>query len=175
MLKNKKTAALAAALLIFSGSIILLVEKKDSLYHESTGTVSSVQNNDDHITNSRRNIITETVKKVSSSIVGINVTEVVQYQDPFSSMFNDPFFRQFFGDRSTNQKVKSLGSGFIISDDGYIVTNDHVAGNASEITVTMTNGEQVPAKLIGSDRASDICLLKINKSNLPYVSFGNSR
>ena len=172
--KNKKTALLIAALLIFSGSIFYLIEKKDSLYHESTNEVRDVQSKSDDITNSRRNVITETVKKVSPTIVGINVTQVVTYNDPFGSMFNDPFFRQFFGNQNYNQKVKSLGSGFIISPDGYIVTNDHVAGNASEITVTMTDGEQVPAKLIGSDKSTDICLLKINKSNLSSVTLGNS-
>jgi serine protease Do len=172
--KNKKTVLLIAALLIFSGSIFYLIEKKDSLYHESTNAVSDVQSKSDDITNSRRNVITETVKKVSPTIVGINVTQVVTYTDPFGSMLNDPFFRQFFGNQNYNQKVKSLGSGFIISPDGYIVTNDHVAGNASEITVTMTDGEQVPAKLIGSDKSTDICLLKINKSNLSSVTLGNS-
>ena len=174
MLTNKKAGLLIAALLIFSGSIFYLVEKKDSLYHESTNKISDVQSKSDDITNSRRNLITETVKKVSPTIVGINVTQVVTYTDPFGSMFNDPFFRQFFGNQNQSQKVKSLGSGFIISSDGYIVTNDHVAGNASEITVTMTDGEQVPAKLIGSDKSTDICLLKINKTNLPYVTLGNS-
>lgn len=73
-----------------------------------------------------------------------------------------------------NQKVKELGSGFIISPDGYIVTNDHVAGNASEITVTLTNGKDYKAKLIGTDHSTDICLLKIDDTNLPYVTLGNS-
>jgi len=174
MLTHKKAVILIAALLIFSGSIFYLVEQKDSLYHDSKNTPGDVQSKSDDITNSRRNVITETVKKVSPTIVGINVTQVVTYNDPFGSMFNDPFFRQFFGNQNNSQKVKSLGSGFIISSDGYIVTNDHVAGNASEITVTMTDGEQVPAKLVGSDKSTDICLLKINKSNLPYVTLGNS-
>ena len=129
----------------------------------------------DEITKSRQNILTETVKKVSPAVVGINVTEIRQYQDPFSSFFDDPFFRQFFGNRgSYSQKVKGLGSGFVISDDGYILTNDHVAGNASEITVTMTNGKHYNAKLIGSDPITDICLLKIEEKNLPYIPFGNS-
>ena len=76
--------------------------------------------------------------------------EIRQYQDPVNPFYNDPFFRQFFGGREHyNQKVKRLGSGYIISPDGYIVTNDHVAGNASEITVTMTNGKQYQAKLVG--------------------------
>jgi serine protease Do len=174
MLHKRRTILLGAALLIFSGSLVYFIEKKDTLYHESNNAAGEYQQKNDEITNSRRNIITETVKKVSPAIVGINVTQVVQYQDPFGSMFNDPFFKQFFGNQQYNQKVKSLGSGYIISADGYIVTNDHVAGNASEITVTMTNGEQVPAKLIGSDQSSDICLLKIDRTNLPYVTFGNS-
>jgi serine protease Do len=174
MLSNRKIILLAAAFLVFSGSIIYFIEKKDTLYQETNNKVAEYQKKNDEITNSRRTILTETVKKVSPAIVGINVTQVVQYTDPFGSMFNDPFFKQFFGNQSYNQKVKSLGSGYVISSDGYIVTNDHVAGNASEITVTMTNGEQVSAKLVGSDQASDICLLKINKTNLPYVTFGNS-
>jgi serine protease Do len=174
MLHKRRIILLGAALLVFSGSLIYFAERRDTLYHESNNTAGEYQQKNDEITNSRRNIITETVKKVSPAIVGINVTQVVQYQDPFGSMFNDPFFKQFFGNQQYNQKVKSLGSGYLISSDGYIVTNDHVAGNASEITVTMTNGEQVPAKLIGSDQVSDICLLKIDKTDLPYVSFGNS-
>jgi serine protease Do len=129
----------------------------------------------DEITSSRKNIITQTVEKVSYAVVGINVTEIRQYQDPFfSPFFNDPFFRQFFGDRTYNQKVSSLGSGFIISNDGFILTNDHVAGNASEIVVTMTNGKHYKAKLIGSDPVSDICLIKIDEKNLPYLELGNS-
>ena len=130
---------------------------------------------DDEISKSRKNILTETVKNVSPAVVGINVTQIRQYQDPFSSFFDDPFFRQFFGNRgSYSQKVKGLGSGFLISGDGYILTNDHVAGNATEVTVTMTNGKHYKAKIIGSDPVTDICLLKIDEDNLPYIAFGNS-
>ena len=132
------------------------------------------QDANDQITNSRKNIITETVKKVSPAVVGINVTEIRQYESPFGSFFDDPFFKQFFGGRNYNRTVKELGSGFIISPDGYIVTNDHVAGNASQITVTMTNGKQYDAKLIGTDRASDIALIKVDADNLPYEILGNS-
>jgi serine protease Do len=129
----------------------------------------------DEITKSRQNILTETVKSVSPAVVGINVTQIRQYQDPFSSFFDDPFFRQFFGNRGTySQKIKGLGSGFIISENGYILTNDHVAGNASEVTVTMTNGKHHKAKIVGSDPITDICLLKIDENNLPYIPFGNS-
>jgi serine protease Do len=103
--------------------------------------------------------------------VGINVTEIRQYRDIFSL---DPFFRQFFGDRVYNQQVRSLGSGTIISPDGYILTNDHVAGNAVEAIVTLTDGSQYEAEIVGSDPVSDICLLKIDAKNLPYIEFGDS-
>jgi len=131
--------------------------------------------NNEEITNSRRNIITETVKNVSPSVVGINVIEIREYKDPFFSFFDDPFFQRFFGQRGTyNREVKGLGSGYIISSDGYIATNDHVAGNATKITVTLTDGRQFDARIIGTDNASDICLLKIDGNNLPNIKFGNS-
>lgn len=123
------------------------------------------------ITDSRENAITRTVGDVSKAVVGISVTEVREYRDPFA---DDPFFRQFFGDRSYKQEVQGLGSGFIISDDGYIITNDHVVGNASKVVVSMTDGEHVEAEIIGKDSFTDIALLKINKTGLPYIKLGNS-
>ena len=127
----------------------------------------------DQISNSRRNAITRTVAQVSPAVVGINVTEVRQYRQ-WSPWGDDPFFRQFFGDRVYTQKVQGLGSGFIISPDGYILTNDHVAGNAKEITVTLTNGSKYNATLVGTDQVSDVALLKIDEKNLPYIKLGNS-
>ncbi len=127
------------------------------------------------IADSRENAITKTVSTVSSAIVGINVTEIREYKDPFGDFFgNDPFFNQFFGNRSFKQEVHGLGSGFIISDDGYIITNDHVVGNASKVVISMTNGEHHDAEIIGKDPVTDIALLKVSKSGLPFVSLGNS-
>jgi serine protease Do len=167
---------------LFSASFFYLNSKfKNDFYTSSNGSSVSLTSLEqakrfnDEITNSRENIITNTVQKVSPAIVGINVIEIRQYRDPFSSFFDDPFFRQFFGNRgNSSQKVQGLGSGYIISPDGYIVTNDHVAGNATEITITMTDGSHHEAKIIGSDPVSDICLLKIDGDNLPYVELGNS-
>jgi serine protease Do len=135
----------------------------------------------DEIGKSRRNAITRTVAMVSPAVVGINVTEIQEYtyRDPFEDFFNDPFFRQFFGDRQRGprkfrQEVKGLGSGFIISPDGYIVTNHHVAGKAKEIIVSLPGGAKEKAKLVGTDEVSDIALLKINGKNFPYLKLGNS-
>ena len=127
----------------------------------------------DAIGGGRRNAITRAVGAASPAVVGINVIELRQYRQ-WSPWGDDPFFRQFFGDRTYTQQVQGLGSGFLISPDGYILTNDHVAGNAKEITVTMTNGAKYKAELVGTDLISDISLLKIDGKNMPYLQLGNS-
>jgi len=137
---------------------------QDARWRDSTGEA---------IDGSRHNAITRTVSTVSPAVVGINVTEVRQYRYR-SPWGDDPFFRQFFPDRTYTERVQGLGSGFLISSDGYIVTNDHVAGNAKEITVTLTSGEKFKAELIGTDPVADIALLKIDGKSLPFIRLGNS-
>lgn len=132
------------------------------------------------ITASRKNAITRAVARCSPAIVGINVTETRQqyYTDPFADLFGDPFFRNFWGDRPRtyrqNYEVRSLGSGFIISEDGYVLTNDHVAGNASKIVVTMTDGSKHDAKIIGTDPVTDVALLKIEGKKFPFIKLSSS-
>ena len=134
----------------------------------------SIAQND--IANSRQNAITRAIEKASPAIVGINVTEVRQvlYRNPYSGSL----FERFFGkqrDRVREYEVKGLGSGFIISPDGYIMTNNHVAGNAKKIVITMTDGKRYDAEIIGTDPATDIALLKIKSDEkLPYIQFANS-
>ena len=179
--KNILLVILTTALLISIAYIFTQDDEKISFTQERTNDnikpafLQDTDKTTDDITRSRKSIITETVKKVSPAVVGINVIEIQQYRDPLGSFFDDPFFRQFFGDRrSRSREVKELGSGYIISPNGFIVTNDHVAGNASRITVTLTDGIIYDAKLIGSDPVSDIALLKIDGENFPYVEPGNS-
>ncbi|HZW38646.1 MAG TPA: trypsin-like peptidase domain-containing protein [Ignavibacteriaceae bacterium] len=175
MSNKSKIITFILAFLVLSGSIFYIVKSDAKPLYQETDIDTLKTNVNNAISSSRNNIITETVKKVSPAVVGINVTEIVKYRDPFGSLMDDPFFRQFFGDRGNyNQKVMGLGSGYLISADGYIVTNDHVAGNAAEITVTMTNGKHYNAKVVGTDPTSDICLLKIDANNLPYMTLGNS-
>ena len=122
----------------------------------------------------RRTAIVNAVEVVAPAVVSVNVIEVqqVRYRDPFAG---DPFFEYFFGrrrDRVVERQVQGLGSGFVISPDGYIVTNDHVAGNATKITVAFPDGGELDATLIGSDPESDIALLKVEPpSPLPYLQF----
>jgi serine protease Do len=91
-------------------------------------------------------------------------------QDPF-----EEFFRRFFGEQSPSRQQRSLGSGFIISEDGYIITNNHVVGDAAKITVRLSDKEEYEAKVIGSDDKTDIALIKIDsKHPLPTVPLGKS-
>lgn len=167
--------AAVAALLLLTGVVIGGVMFSKYFFkgdkNLNTASFDKTQKNE-QISQERQTAITRAISKVSPAIVGINVEEVREVRDPF---MNDPFFRQFFGDVGPQrQTVKGLGSGYIISEDGYILTNDHVAGNATKISVTLTTGESVEGKLIGSDPVTDVALIKINKSGLPYVNFGNS-
>jgi serine protease Do len=159
---------------------------------DNTGTppensTEALQNANQDVANSRRNAITRAVSVGSPAVVGINVVEVREYQvrDPFADFFNDPFFGMYFNQRSQQpqtyrQEVAGLGSGYLVSSDGYILTNDHVAGHASKIVVTMTNGEKYKARLVGTDRTSDVALLKIEDESagkgttFPYLKFSNS-
>mgnify|MGYP001298786122 FL=1 len=166
MLKSRPVLTVIAVIAI-SSAIFLL--------NGDNSSGKSIYENSNSISSERENIITRTVAKISPAIVGINVTEVRQVNNPFfNPFFNDPFFQQFFGDQSYSQEVKGLGSGFLISADGYILTNDHVAGNAKKITVTLTDGRHFDAKVIGTDKVSDVCLLKIEESKLPFLKLGNS-
>ncbi|MDQ3021749.1 MAG: trypsin-like peptidase domain-containing protein [Bacteroidota bacterium] len=177
---GKKILISVLFLLILSSGIVIgkfFLKTKNSpdQIRNLTPVQNTIQENNNNISQTRETAITKAVKKVSPVVVGINVEEVREVQDPFSMFNNDPFFKQFFGNRAPQkQLIKELGSGYIISSDGYILTNDHVAGNATKISVTMTTGETIDAKLIGSDRNSDVALLKIDKDNLQYARLGNS-
>lgn len=166
-MKNKVILSTVMFVVVISSGIFLL--------NGSNPDEKTVYENSESLASDRENIITKTVATVSPAVVGINVTEVRQVNNPFfNPFFNDPFFQQFFGDQSYSQEVKGLGSGFLISKDGYILTNDHVAGNAKKITVTLTDGRHYEAKVVGTDRVSDVCLLKIEENKLPFLKLGNS-
>ena len=124
------------------------------------------------------------VKKVSPAVVHIRVEKTVsgangllQNDDQF---YNNPFFQQFFGpqfrlQKPRNYKQQAQGSGFIISKDGSILTNNHVVEGADSITVILTDKRELKAKLIGNDPRTDIALIKINDGkDLPVVAMGDS-
>ncbi len=98
-----------------------------------------------------------------------------QQKNPFSDFFDDDMMSQFFGGRSgVIPEQRASGSGVIISDNGFIVTNNHVVAQADEITVTLSNKKTYKAKVVGSDPAYDLAVIRIEATALPYLVYGNS-
>ena len=118
------------------------------------------------------------VKAEKASVVNISTRQVikVQQQSPFGDPQMDEFFYRFFGgQRPPREQVRqSLGSGFVISADGYILTNNHVVDKAKDIKVAFADGRVLEAKLIGRSPEIDIALIKVEASGLPAVTLGDS-
>lgn len=119
------------------------------------------------------------IKDAKNSVVNISTTKVVKQSQELEQMFNHPLFKEFFG-RSfkmpeRKRKASSLGSGVIISENGYIITNNHVVADADEILVTMPqNDKEYKAKVVGLDPQTDLAVIKIDEDDLKAISFANS-
>lgn len=120
------------------------------------------------------------INEVKKSVVNISTQKKVTNNLGGHPIFNDPLFRQFFGDLYNNMPKdrieRSLGSGVIISSDGYIVTNNHVIDGADKILVSLPDNskKEYEAKIIGKDPRSDLAVIKINAKNLPFAKLGDS-
>ena len=129
------------------------------------------------------------VARLQPAVVNISTKQSIKVQqqaNPFQGTPFQDFFNQQFGGggqgdgQPVTRQAQSLGSGFIISADGYVVTNNHVVApgargaTVDSITVTLVDGKEYPAKLIGRDQESDLALLKIQGANFPFVRFGDS-
>jgi len=122
------------------------------------------------------------LKKSMDAVVNISTKTITQNQQGQYRIFNDPFFQEFFGHRGSEENQSpvqekqdhSLGSGVIVSKDGYIVTNYHVVADADEIVVTInSSGQEYKAKLIGVDRGSDLAVIKIKAKGLKPIAISN--
>lgn len=120
------------------------------------------------------------IKDAKKSVVNISTTKKMKQNDQLNELMQNPFFRDFFGGRlpelkQQERKSHSLGSGVIISSDGYIVTNHHVVEGADEILITLANDEkEYKAKIIGEDPKTDLAVIKIDAKDLHVASFGDS-
>src|SRR5581483_619018 len=119
------------------------------------------------------------IKKVSPAIVNIATRGTIHEKGPQNPLLDDPFFRRFFdvppesGPRE--RPFQSAGSGVIVdAKSGYIVTNAHVVENATEITVTLQDGRDIKAEVVGSDEPSDVAVLKVKSENLVQIPLGDS-
>lgn len=160
------TALIASHALAFSVSEAPKIERRIAPHSES-GVIYSYY---DSIKDAKRGVVNiSTQKKVKSGGIA-----------PNHPLFNDPFFKQFFGDMfgqvvPQDRIERSLGSGVIISKDGYIITNNHVIDGADKVIVTLPeSAKEYQAKVIGKDPRSDLAVIKIEGKNLPFLSFGAS-
>lgn len=116
----------------------------------------------------------EAAKRAMPSVVNIFTSkEAKQATNPF---MDDPFFKKFFGDRSGEQEEKqsSLGSGVVVSPQGYILTNNHVVEAADEIEVALADGRKAVAQVVGTDPETDLAVIKIDLPNLPAITLGHA-
>jgi serine protease Do len=124
------------------------------------------------------------VKQVLPEVVNISTSKVVKTSSSGQMMPMDPFFRQFFGDNSDGQfntprfpqaqRERSLGSGVIVSPEGYILTNNHVVAGATEILVTTSDKHPYKARVVGTDPKTDLAVLKVDATNLPAITIADS-
>jgi serine protease Do len=127
------------------------------------------------VSTSRRTAIVTAAQRVSPSVVTVSVisTRVVR-ADPFGGTFHDEFFDRFFPQQEYRQRVPSMGSGFIVDGSGLVITNDHVVHDAEDIKVTLSDGRQIGAKVIGSTPIYDLAVLQVDAKGLPAAPLGDS-
>ncbi|MBC3337406.1 MULTISPECIES: Do family serine endopeptidase AlgW [Pseudomonas] len=116
----------------------------------------------------------DAVVVAAPAVVNLYTTKVIN--KPAHPLFEDPQFRRFFGDNSPKQRrmESSLGSGVIMSPEGYILTNNHVSTGADQIVVALRDGRETLARVVGSDPETDLAVLKIDLKNLPSITIGRS-
>lgn len=123
------------------------------------------------------NFIAAAVDRVGPAVVRIDASRTVVQRVP--NVFNDPFFRQFFGDMGIptepqTRVERGTGSGFIIGASGTIVTNAHVIEGADQVVVTLRDGREFPGRVVGEDPLTDVAVIQVEASNLPTVPLGDS-
>lgn len=139
--------------------------ESEKAVNPETGTVTRTVN----LAQSDYPDLTYAAEAAVEAVVYVEVTATQQYQ------IDDPFYRFFFGESTPqSRQVQGSGSGVIIRPDGYIVTNNHVVANATKINVTLNDNKTYEAKVIGTDPATDVALIKIEAQGLPTLQFGDS-
>lgn len=169
---NIKTKVLSL-LICFSLTLPLKAEKVNAKVEEGTNYLEQTSKAFSRIAK----VATPAVVFIKTQYKRQKTTSPFGYESPFN-FFHDEFFRRFFGevpDHAPQQQPQMAGgSGFIVSEDGYIVTNCHVVKDADEITVTLNNSQEFEAKVIGMDPRTDLAVIKIEETNLPHLKFGDS-
>jgi len=127
------------------------------------------------ISSSRKSAIVTAAQRVSPAVVSVSVvtTRIVR-TDPFGGMLRDEFWDRFYPPTEYRERIPGLGSGVIVESKGLILTNEHVVRNAEEIKVTLSDGRQLPARVLGGSATYDLAVLKVDAKNLPAAPLGDS-
>jgi len=127
------------------------------------------------------NSFADIIEKASPAVVKISMTRIVkasEQQQGNNPMMSDPFFQQFFGgrgqQRQRDQRESGLGSGILVSSNGYILTNNHVVDKSSKLKVELSDGRDFTGKIVGTDPQTDVAVVKIEANDLPTLPFANS-
>lgn len=141
--------------------------------HTPVASSSRAKRPDDEITVSRSNAIVDATRKVAPCVVGIVVTQIQMVRSPY---YSDDFFDFFFGPdmQPRYRQVESIGSGFVIRNDGMVLTNYHVVQNAAKLYVNFSDGRRFEGRVVGVDERTDLAVVSVKGDNLPTVRFGNS-
>ena len=171
MKKEIKLIAFGLALTITGGITSVGMYK----YFENEKTIHSNQHfvpNNNHFANNKLDIIQSPSLEMAAEM---SINAVVHVKtEVLTNRSTDPMYQFLYGRKQQPQLAHSSGSGVIIAEDGYIVTNNHVIDKAEKISVTLNNNKTYKAEVIGTDPNTDLALLKIDKDNLPHIKYGNS-
>ncbi|NTW58807.1 MAG: DegQ family serine endoprotease [Nitrospirae bacterium] len=178
---NRKRFYLSAAFILIIGVFVGLALSSRLEMTSPLTAKSQVSSRSVETLSQLSDALSEVAGVATPSVVNIASTRVIKQseQAPYD-FFDDPFFRRFFGDQlprpnaPKEQKEQSLGSGVIVSEDGYIVTNNHVIEKSQEIKVLLSNKRDYKAKLIGADPKTDIAVIKIEATGLAALPWGDS-
>jgi len=178
---NKKRLYLSTAFILVLGVFVGLVLSSHLNLTSQLPAKSQISSKSIDILTQLSEAQSEVAAVATPSVVNISTTRVIKSSEEAPlDLFDDPFFRRFFGDQYPHPNVpkehkeQSLGSGVIVSEEGYIVTNNHVIEKAQEIKVLLSNKKDYKAKLIGADPKTDIAVVKIEAKGLTPLPWGNS-
>jgi serine protease Do len=180
MINNKKFALTLLSILVIGVFIGLVLSSRLDIINQLPAK-SQISSKSVEILTQLSEAQSEVAAAATPSVVNISTTRVIKSSDEMPlDLFDDPFFRRFFGDEFPHPNVpkehkeQSLGSGVIVSEDGYIITNNHVIEKAQEIKVLLSNKKDYKAKLIGADPKTDIAVIKIDVKGLTALPWGDS-
>ena len=175
---RRSTAILTLLAASIGGGLIAAFAVASHTAREPISVVARADTNTQRVSQ-LSNSFADIIEKASPAVVKISMTRIIkaseqQQNNPFLS---DPFFRQFFGGpnaRPRDQREEGLGSGILVSTNGYILTNNHVVEKANSLKVDLSDGRTFTGKVIGTDPQTDVAVVKINANDLPTLPFANS-